>query len=392
MLKNKQDDYVHSEAPFAIEVYEERLNKVRRQMESLDLDAIMVFTPAAQFYLTGYQSMNIDSYRALVIPMRESPFLILWQQEIAGAQLTTWLDSECLIGYPDNYYGISTTESLLKKLGLRNRRIGIEEDSSLSIKDYNELRRDFPAHYCDTSDLVRKVMSIKSKEEIECIKAAARMTEKGMKAAIDAIREGAIDSEVAKEAYNAMVGAGSEYFSYQPIVTSGMRSGIPHTTFNRVEINKGESVLLEMSGVFKRYHAPLMRSAFVGEPNDRVCEMHNGCKIALENILSKMAPGKTFDEIAKAGKEGISLINDPIIFHKTYGYSIGIGFPSTWADDKNLMILEGDQRKLEPGMVFHHTMSVRDPGKYGIALSETVLVTEEGCEVLTKLDRELPRK
>ena len=147
-----------------------------------------------------------------------------------------------------------------------------------------------------------------------------------------------------------------------------------------------------MSGVFNRYHAPMMRTVFIGEPTKRVYEMFNGCKIALGKILTVMAPGKTFDEVAKAGKEGISLIKDPIVWHKTYGYSIGIGFPPTWADNNDLRILEGDQRKLKTGMVFHHTMSVRDPGKHGVALSETTMVTESGCEVLTNFDRNLFQK
>src|SRR5690554_3049806 len=222
----KNNNYLHSEAPFPSEIYENRLNKVRKQMESHNLDAIMVFTPAAQFYLTGYESMNIASFRLLIIPLKDSPFLILWQQEIAGAKLTTWLDDECLVGYPYDYHGVETTLNILNKLGLKNKNIGIEEDSSLSITDYNKIKNSFPANYLDTSYLVRELMSIKSKEEVDCIRKAAFMTEKGTKAAINKIQNGVTDNEVAQEAYKAMVEAGSEYFSFQPVVTSGVRSGI----------------------------------------------------------------------------------------------------------------------------------------------------------------------
>lgn len=391
MKKNKNNDYIHMEVPFPVQVYKTRLDKVRKEMESRNLDGLIAFSAAVQFYLTGYQSKNTSSYRALIIPLKDSPFLIVWELEIPGAQLTSWLNNENLIGYPNNYLGIETTKNILHKMGLKNKNIGIEEDSVL-FRDYNAITNGFSANYFNSSDLVREIMSIKSKGEIDFIRKAALITEKGMKAAINTIQEGVTDNDVAKEAYYAMVGAGSEYFSSQPFVTSGIRSGIPHTTFNRVKIKKGESVLLEMSGVFNRYHAPMMRTVFIGEPTKRVYEMFNGCKIALGKILSVMAPGKTFDEVSKAGKEGISLIKDPIVWHKTYGYSIGIGFPPTWADNNDLRILEGDQRKLKTGMVFHHTMSVRDQGKYGVALSETTVVTESGCEVLTNFDRNLFQK
>lgn len=391
MKKNKNSDYIHMEVPFPVQVYKNRLDEVRKEMESRNLDVLIVFSAAVQFYLTGYQSKNTSSYRSLIIPLKDSPFLIVWQLEIPGVQLTSWLNNENLIGYPNNFQGVETTISILHKMGLENKNIGIEEDSVL-FRDYNAITKGFSANYFNSSGLVREIMSIKSKGEIDFIRKAALITEKGMKAAINTIQEGVTDNDVAKEAYYAMVGAGSEYFSSQPFVTSGIRSGIPHTTFKRVKIKKGGSVLLEMSGVFNRYHAPMMRTVFVGEPTKRVYEMFNGCKIALEKILSVMAPGKTFDEVSKAGKGGISLIKDPIVWHKTYGYSIGIGFPPTWADNNDLRILEGDQRKLKTGMVFHHTMSVRDPGKYGVALSETTMVTESGCEVLTNFDRNLFQK
>jgi len=235
MKENKNNDYIHMEVPFPVQVYKTRLDKVRKEMESRNFDGLIAFSPAVQFYLTGYQSKNITSYRALIIPLKDSPFLVVWQLEIPGAQLTSWLNNENLIGYPNNYQGVETTISILHKMGLENKNIGIEEDRLL-FRDYNAITNGFSANYFNSSDLVREIMSIKSKGEINFIRKAALITEKGMEAAINTIQEGVTDNDVAKEVYYAMVGAGSEYFSSQPFVTSGIRSGIPHTTFNRVKI------------------------------------------------------------------------------------------------------------------------------------------------------------
>ena len=391
MTNVEKVSYAHKEVIFPKKEYTERLSKVRKQMKSSDLNGFLAFEPACHFYLTGFQSINSTDYRVLVITLDKDPSLIVWgDSELPAAYITTWLSGENIIGYSTGEDNIKVTHRVLENLGLKNKKIGLEEDSSLLTPEaYNRLTGTFDAQFVNSSNLVKGVMSLKSEGEIEYIRKAAGITEKGMSAAIDSIKEGVTDNEVAKEASQAMLAAGSEYMCMQPIVTSGMRSGIPHSTHRRVKLEKGDSVLLEMSGCYNRYNAPMMRSAFVGKPTKRAKEISVGCKIALDNVLNALGPGKTFDEVAKAGKKGISEIKEPIIFHKVYGYSIGIGFPPTWADNGELLILEGDDRKLKPGMVFHHTMSVRDPGKYGIALSETSLITESGCEVLTSFDREL---
>jgi Xaa-Pro dipeptidase len=100
-----------------------------------------------------------------------------------------------------------------------------------------------------------------------------------------------------------------------------------------------------------------------------------------------MRPGVIFSDIAATGKAVLADFATSTIFHGTYAYSIGLGFPGTsWADSL-IEIREGGSDRLAPGMVLHIPMSLRDRGKAGVACSDTVLITDSGCEPLTHLER-----
>ncbi|MDE2823286.1 MAG: Xaa-Pro peptidase family protein, partial [Chloroflexota bacterium] len=244
------------------------------------------------------------------------------------------------------------------------------------------------ARFIDGSGIVEAVKTVKSPREIAHIRAAAKTTEAGMAAAIDAAREGATDNDVAAAASEALVAAGSEYMCLSPVVTSGRRSGILHSTHKRNRLKYGDVVLLEMGGCIHRYSAPTMRTVFIGEPPAEARRMAEACLTALANILSTIRAGVTADEVAQVGWESILTAGDGFVFHGNFGYAIGAGFPPTWADDTGA-IMSGIDTVLRPGMVFHHPVALRRMGRYGTAFSETTVVTKDGCEVLTNSPREI---
>ncbi|MDE2715417.1 MAG: Xaa-Pro peptidase family protein, partial [Chloroflexota bacterium] len=244
------------------------------------------------------------------------------------------------------------------------------------------------AQFVDGSGIVEAVKTVKSPREIEHIRSAARTTAAGMAAAIDVAREGATDNDVAAAASEALIAADSEYMCLSPVVTSGRRSGILHSTHKRNRLETGDVVLLEMGGCIHRYSAPTMRTVFIGEPPAEARRMAEACLTTLGNILSAIRAGVTTNEVAQVGWESILTAGDGFVFHGNFGYAVGAGFPPTWADDTGA-IMSGIDTVLRPGMVFHHPVALRRMGRYGTAFSETTVVTENGCEVLTNSPREI---
>ena len=381
-------DSLPQELAFPVEEYEARVAAVRQGMRERDIDALVVQHPPNVLYLTGYQTFSSNAGECVIVPSEGDPTLLVPPPELGGALVHTWLDDRrgYAPGRSEEQYIVDT----LMDKKLDGARVGVEKGShGLPAGAYEGLVAALPkVQFIDGSGIVESVKTVKSPREIEHIRAAAKTTDAGMAAAIDAAREGASDNDMAAAASQAMVAAGSEYMCVSPIITSGRRSGILHSTHKRNRLERGDVILLEMGGCIHRYTAPTMRTVFIGEPPAEARRMAEACLTALGNILSAIRAGVTADEVAQAGWEGMKLAGDDFVFHGNFGYAVGAGFPPTWADD-TVAIMSGIDTVLRPGMVFHHPVALRRLGRYGTAFSETTVVTEDGCKILTGSPREI---
>jgi Xaa-Pro aminopeptidase len=279
---------------------------------------------------------------------------------------------------------------MLTECGVTSGSLGIEgSGEQLSAQTRAFLVDAIPnAIFSDASDLIRRVRVIKTPSELAVMRQAAKLTAAGMQAAVERTEMGCRDHDIAAAMYNRLIADGSEYMCAPPVVSAGRLAGVPHSNHRGVLLQQGDSVLLECSGCIHRYNAPLMRAVVLGEPEAIVRRMSDACLAALNAIIEAMAPGKSFHDVAKVGEAAIAQAGSEMLFHHDCGYSVGLGFPPTWADC-DLRILLGDETVLEPGMVFHIPMSLRYPGRYGVAVSETVAISETGNEVLTQMERHI---
>ena len=381
-------DGLPQEPAFPVEEYQSRLTAVRQGMRGRDIDALIVQHPPNVLYLTGYQTFSPNFGECVVVPLEDDPTLLVPAPELGGALVHTWLDDRR--GYAPDQSNAEYIADTLRDKKLDGAQVGVEKASNgVPAGTYDGLVAALPkATFVDGSGIVEAVKSVKSPREIEHIRAAAKTTDAGMAAAIDAAREGATDNDVAAAASETIVAAGSEYMCLSPVVTSGRRSGILHSTHKRNRLQNGDVVLLEMGGCIHRYSAPTMRTVFIGEPPAEARRMAEACLTALDNVLSAIRAGVTADDVARAGWEGMNMAGDDFVFHGNFGYAIGAGFPPTWADD-TAALMSGIDTVLRPGMVFHHPVALRRMGRYGTAFSETTVVTKNGCEVLTSSLREI---
>ena len=379
---------VPQELAFSTPEYQRRMRLVRDGMTKDGIDLLLVFDPPNVFYLSGFQSFAMYNNECIILPLKGEPHLIVDPPEIGGALMHSWFDN--VYGYPPN----EGRESFLSKLIINQKgvspKIAVETNSrALPVRFYEAFRNHLPkANFIDGSDLVPQVKTTKSEEEIAHLRHSASLTDAGMSAAINAIEVGASDNDVAVAAYETMINGGSEYMCVDPIVTSGIRSSILHSNHKRITLNTGDTLLMELGACIQRYTAPTMRAAVIGEPSAEVRRVADACLGALDNVLSSLKAGISAHEVATAGWKALREAGDDIVFHGSFGYAIGAGFPPTWADNTGA-IAWGNHTPLIAGQVFHHPVAVRKLGKFGVAFSETTVITENGCEVLTGSPREL---
>jgi Xaa-Pro dipeptidase len=379
---------VQKELAFPVEEYRQRLARLRRGMGAHGIDVLLVTTPENICYLSGYQTPGYYCKQCLLVPLDAAPIHLTRGTEETNAKMLSWIDRTD--GYMDHEDPVELFAATLEHDGFARARIGVEKISwFLTVADFEQLQVLLPeAVFRDGSMLVEAARVIKSDAEIAYIRQAARAAEAGMRVAVETIREGLTEDNVAAEIQRAVTNCGSEYPGLPVFVASGVRSSLAHATWAGRRLEPGDPVIIEISGCVKRYSAALMRSATVGPPSARLQKMFDVACKALEEMLAEIRPDRPLGEVWQVWADTIRAGGFEGGFKRT-GYSIGVNFPPDWGEGYILSFKRGERRLLQPNMTFHIPSIVKIFGLADVAASETVRVTEDGCEVITRFDRRL---
>jgi Xaa-Pro aminopeptidase len=196
------------------------------------------------------------------------------------------------------------------------------------------------------------------------------------------------ENDITGAAMQAIMAAGGEYFCIDPIVRAGRRSGVTHATCKRAVVHSGDPVLMEIGAVYRRYCAPLLRTAVVGKPAARLQRLADASLRAMDMLFAHLRPGRTMGDVAATAMQALAGLEPAVRMRGYFGYSVGIGFPPSWVE-RSVEIAVGRADVLEPGMTFHAHRVLRVPGVMGVGFSESVVITEDGFEILTGCPRNL---
>jgi len=371
---------------FTVGEYQTRLDALRSRMARRAIETLLVFAPENVCYLTGYETIGFSSFQTLVV-RPDAVVLLIREMERTVAETTCWIDQFETFGDAEDP-GERLT-GLLRRRGWLGAPVGIElEGGFVAAGAVDRLRAGLGA-VVDASGMVEAGRRIKSASEVALIRRACRVTEAGMAAALGAIRAGVTEDDVAAAAYGAMLGAGSDFFAGDPIVTSGWRSGVAHLTFGHRRLETGDTVLVELGGCLRRYFGPLMRSAVIAPVRGEVHAMAATIIASLDAAIAAIRPGATSGDVDAACRTVLEDAGYEPYFRKRTGYSVGVGYAPDWGEGHIVSLRRDDPTPLVPGMVFHMPPALRVPRRYGLGWSETVLVTEGGCDVLTQFPRVL---
>jgi Xaa-Pro dipeptidase len=377
--------------PFTDNEYRRRLAAIRSEMARRGLEAFISFTPENIYYVTGHDTPGYYFYQACVITHEQRPVNVLRRIETTNTLGRTW--SRLTVGYEDREDPIEATIGLLGELGVANRKVGAEGTSwFIGPMRYIQLQdgvRQHGGQIIDASGVIEELRVIKVPEELAYIRQGARIAERAMAAGIEASREGTNENEVAAAIIAEMVRSGGEYAGLPPFITSGPRSSLCHATWAGRRFGRGDVLAYELPGVVKRYAAALFRMGVVGRPDDEVRRRAAASTEALESVITAMKPGVTSDAVHRVTRGVFDKYGYGHLFGHRTGYSVGINYPPDWGEGHIMSIWAGDERPLRAGMTFHLVPGLFELGKHLINISETVLVTENGCEAVTNFPRDL---
>lgn len=382
-------------AIFSQKEYRRRISAVQASMIKEDLNVLVVSNLADITWLSGFQTIGSYGYGlyALVVPAKGNPFLFSSDFESHNAKIDSWVNDIVVYAVLEGG-GAAPMKRLAEVLvqrGLAAGRVGCQLGHyGLTAEQFRVFEANLPdSEIIDATVAIDRAHSIKSAEEITVIRRAASLTSAGMTAAINSVHEGGTDNAVAAAAGETIIAGGGEYFSIHPIVTSGARSGIPHSTFRRQKLAQGDCVFIEVIANYQRYSAPAMRVVSVGPPNDEVCRAFEACSASVTTLCEHLRAGASSRAAARAAGRALRAIEPNLVWHGYYAYSVGLSFPVVCCDCNTNTITEHTDYELKAGMVFHCNTSLRKIGVFGVTLGDTVLVTETGHEVLTTVPREM---
>lgn len=370
---------------FPREEYESRQFRFREELVKAGINACLITSPESICYLTGHATPGYYTYQALVFPSRSEPILIMRESEVINAEELTYFGQDRIRVYPDNVDPIGVTVEVIQSVG-GAKKIGFDSRSwFLTPFQHSKLLLELnPGETAAVDDILGSLRLIKSQVEIESIRSAARIVNRAADAAVRAITPGVRERDVAATIFDTMVREGSEFLGMEPFVASGPRSGNIHATWTDREIRDGEPVLFELAAAVNRYHAVLMHTVLVGRLPDDLQKVADTCAKAREATICAMQPGVTAEDCHKACVEAIDEDGLLEYYRKRTGYSVGLAFAPDWGEGGILSLGYGQTTKLQPGMILHAVPAIRIPGRGGVGLSATVLITEDGPEVLTR--------
>jgi len=383
---------------FSKNEYKDRLKKVQSAMQKKGIELLISQDTANINYLTGYDAWSFYYAQCVIVHINsDEPICFIRAQDAGGAFIKTYLKKENIVIYDEKYihtwpsHPYDALVNLLKKNKWDKLQIGVEMDAHyFTAYCYEKLKHGLPnAKIKDTERLVNWVRVVKSNAEIDFMKKAAIISDNAMKTAMDIINPGVRQcdavAEIQKTLFKGTNDFGGEYASIATLLPTGKGTSASHLTASDEKFVSGESTVVELSGTYKRYHAPMARTVNLGKPEQKKIDAMNATNEALEAGINASKPGNTANDVAE--KFWAILDKYKIKKESRTGYSIGIGYPPDWGEH-TLNISKGDMTILKPNVCFH-MIAVMQFGDWGVEASESIRITEGGNELLCNFSRDL---
>ncbi len=385
-------------APFGASEYARRISKTRAAMSSAGIEVLFVTDPSNQAWLTGYDGWSFYVHQGVILGMEGDPIWWGRMQDTNGAVRTVFMANENVAGYTDDHVQSTIKHPMqdlarrLTALGQAKARIGVEMDNYYySAKAHAVLAAELPnATLVDATALVNWQRAVKSDAELDFMRKAARISETVIRKAIELAEPGKKKNELVGDIMQAgMYGTGGiwgDYPAIVPLTPSGGDASAPHLTWNGDEMKSGEATFFELSGCYRRYHAPLCRTVHLGKPPQFMTDASSALADGLEAGLEAARAGNRTCDIANALHAELAKVG--ITRTARCGYPVGISYPPDWGE-RTMSLRDIDETVLEPGMTFHFMPGLWMDG-WGMETTETILIRDSGpAEALCNIERKM---
>jgi Xaa-Pro aminopeptidase len=347
-----------------------RLENLRQKMQSEGIDAYLSVAPENRRYLSGFTG----SAASLLISAQEA-FLLTDFRYVEQAHQEA-VNFKIIDAGQEIFTTLAQVTPEIKRLGF--------EGDYLNFQDYCRLRDALPqTELVYLPQLVADLRARKDATEIALLRKAVQIADQAWEKIINDIKIGQREEDIALELEFAMRRAGASGTAFDMIVASGKRSALPHGRASSKQILKGEFLTIDFGAVYQGYCSDITRTLVLGEPDEQQKEIYELVLAANQAVIKTLEPGMQGREADAVARDIIQAAGYGEYFGHGLGHAVGLNV------HEKPSLNPREETRLEAGMVVTVEPGIYIPDWGGVRIEDMVMITEQGCEVLTQSSKSL---
>ncbi len=350
------------------------VEKLKSYIEEAGFDAALIISPENRFYFTGFESS--DGY--LIVTAEKSVF-VTDGRYIEAAQKSV-KNSEVVLQEKN----AEQITKLFDSLGVKSVAV---ETQKMTLKEYTGLVRLLDGIEIvadgELDEAITDIRSVKEPWEVERIVLAQRIAEEAFSHILSFIKEGVTEKQIALELDYYMLTHGADALSFETIAVSGKNSSKPHGVPTEKAVEKGDFITMDFGAVVKGYHSDMTRTVALGCVSDEQQDVYNTVLQAQLSAMESVKSNVKCFEVDSAARDVIAANGYAQYFTHSTGHGVGVEiheFPSLAPSCKSV---------LKAGNIITDEPGIYIPEKFGVRIEDMLFVTENGCENLTRVPKEL---
>jgi Xaa-Pro aminopeptidase len=381
--------------PFSVHEYRDRARRVRAEMERRGIDVLYVMSPANMCYLTGFESIWYPPRAPLgVVVTRSADELVFvdYERHRSLVEMTAHFDDAIFFTYET---ALDTVAAEFATRGWTEGTVGVEwhakSPSGPLIGRVADALRERGAEVVDGDWIVDRVRLVKSAAEVACVRRAAEIVDTAFLGLRDEVRPGMTELQIAARLTALMADAGGEEPAIRTMVSAGPLVWCrTHGAPTRRPVEVGDVMYVDTCGVYNRYHADLCRTVAIGKDHPQARAILEATSQSVLEVQKAVKPGDPLDVAQRVAEEYVFSRFPREQIWWVGGYALGIALPPDWVGHTYLSNDAYEPFTWEPGYVTNYENILFDRnGGFTASYMETLLMTEQGIEILSKVPRTL---
>ena len=345
-----------------------KLRWLRDKLNSLNIQGMIVSNPVNIKYLT-----NIEAEGELLITRKENIF-ITDSRYIEEVNTVLTIDDEIIV-----YDKRTMIKDDYENFFMFCENVGFEE-SYVTFENYKLMKQLYKINdLIETEHIIEKQRVIKDEEEIGKIKEACKLTDMCFSHLLKYIKKGMSEIQISIEIENFIKKNGGDGVAFESIVASGPNSSKPHSTVTERKIQSGDIILLDFGAKYKGYCADMTRTIFMDYVPEEVKPYYDIVLKNQFNVLNECVASANIKSLVRIVDTDLKINNLELIHALGHGVGMDIHEMPVLSSKCEKLLKENMVIAIEPGVYI--------PGKFGVRIEDTILITKNNCIKLTNSEK-----